>query len=78
METIKKEERESWMERKAHNYSLEYKNWRFTLTESERWDCFFVNIYYKDNNCSMFVHTGAKTAEEAKDRVEDFIKTELK
>jgi hypothetical protein len=66
------------MERKAHNYTLEYKNWRFSLSESESWGRFYVNIYYKDNSCSMWVSPGAKTAEEAKERVEDFIKTELK
>lgn len=66
------------MERKAHNYTLEYKNWKFSLSESDSRDIYFVNIYYKDNSCSMFVHTGAKTAEEAKERVENFIKTELK
>jgi hypothetical protein len=75
---MEKKEIESWMERKAHNYTLEYKNWRFTLNEIERWNSFFVNIYYKDNSNSMYVYTGAKTVEEAKDRVEDFIKTELK
>ena len=75
---MEKKEIESWMERKAHNYTLEYKNWRFTLNESESWDRFYVNIYYKDNSCSMYVRTGAKTAEEAKERVENFIKTELK
>ena len=66
------------MEWKAHNYTLEYKNWKFTLSESERWDRFYVNIYYKDNTCSMYVYTGSKTAEEAKERVESFIETELK
>lgn len=75
---MEKKEKKADLERKAHNYTLEYKNWRFTLTESDSWNCFFVNIYYKDNTCSMYVHTGAKTAEEAKERVEDFIKTELK
>lgn len=77
METIN-EEKENWMERKAHNYSLEYKNWRFKLDESERWDTFFVNIYYKDNSSSMYIYMGAKTIEEAKERVEEFIRTELK
>ena len=66
------------MEWKAHNYSLEYKNWKFKLSESESWDCFFVNIFYKDNLSSMFVNSRAKTVEEAKERVENFIKTELK
>lgn len=66
------------MEWKAHNYTLEYKNWKFALSEWESWDSFYVNIYYKDNSCSMWVSPGAKTAEEAKERVENFIKTELK
>lgn len=68
----------NWMERKTHNYTLEYKNWRFSINESESWNSFFVNIFYKDNSCSMFVNTRAKTAEEAKERVENFIKDELK
>jgi len=75
---MEKKERENWMERKAHNYTLEYKNWRFTLNESDSWNIYFVNIYYKDNSSWMFVNTRAKTAEEAKERVENFIKTELK
>lgn len=66
------------MEWKAHNYTLEYKNWKFKLSESESWECFFVNIFYKDNLSSMFVNPSAKTAEEAKERVENFIETELK
>jgi hypothetical protein len=66
------------MEWKAHNYTLEYKNWKFELSEWDSRDYFFVNIYYKDNWCSMYVNTSAKTTEEAKERVENFIKTELK
>ena len=66
------------MEWKAHNYTLEYKNWKFKLSESESWDYFFVNIFYKDNWSSMYVNPRVKTAEEAKERVENFIKTELK
>lgn len=66
------------MEWKAHNYTLEYKNWKFKLSESEGWDCFFINIFYEDNLSSMFVNPRVKTAEEAKERVENFIKTELK
>lgn len=66
------------MERKAHNYTSEYKNWRFSIRESDDWTRFYVDIYYKDNSCSMYVFTGSKTAEEAKERVENFIKTELK
>ena len=66
------------MERKAHNYTLEYKNWKFALSESDSGDRFYVNIYYKDNSCSMWVSTEAKTVEDAKKRVENFIKNELK
>ena len=66
------------MERKAHNYTLEYKNWKFSISPSDSWDIYFVNIYYKDNGCSMFVNTRTKTVEEAKERVENFIKDELK
>lgn len=66
------------MERKAHNYTLEYKNWKFNLSEAESWDYFFVNIFYKDNWCSMYVSPGTKTVEETKERVENFIKEELK
>ena len=66
------------MERKAHNYTLEYKNWKFSLSPSESWNTYFVNIYYKNNSCSMFVSTRAKTVEEAKEWVDNFIKNELK
>lgn len=66
------------MKRKAHNYTLEYKNWRFEIREVEEWSIYYVNIFYKDNRGSMYVHTGSKTADEAKKRVENFIKDELK
>lgn len=66
------------MEREAHNYTLEYKNWKFAISEWDTWTWFYINIYYKDNWCSMRVSPRAKTVEEAKERVENFIKTELK
>jgi len=66
------------MERKAHNYTLEYKNWRFEIREVDNWNSYYVNIFYKDNRSSMYVYSWTKTVEEAKERVENFIKNELK
>ena len=65
------------MERKAHNYTLEYKNWSFKIDEAESWWYFYVHISYK-GSCSMFISPHTKTVEETKERVENFIQTELK
>ena len=73
---MEKEEKKADLERKAQNYSLEYKNWTFKIDELDSWG-FYVNIKYRDKSWIYF-NTNAKTIEEAKERVENFIKTELK
>lgn len=65
------------MERKVHNYTLEYKNWKFKLDETDSWT-YSCTINYWENRSSMYIWLWAKTIEEAKERVENFIKTELK
>ena len=64
------------MERKAQNYSLEYKKWNFKIDETDNW-LYFVNIKYWDRSW-IYLNTNTKTIEEAKKRVENFIETELK
>ena len=65
-----------WMERKAQNYTLEYKKWLFRLDVTDGWN-YFVSVHY-DGKTWFYLNTGVKTIEEAKERVENFIKTELK
>lgn len=64
------------MERKAQNYTLNYKKWTFKIDEVEGW-YYFVSIKYNDKSW-IYLNTNEKTIELAKERVEDFIKTELK
>lgn len=64
------------MERKAQNYTLNYKKWDFKIDEVEGW-YYFVSIKY-NNKGWIYLNTNEKTIELAKKRVEDFVETELK
>ena len=64
------------MERKSQLYTLEYRKWSFKIDEVSAWN-YYVRIYY-DGQPWICISTREKTIEEAKERVENFIKTELK